>query len=72
MTDNVSILPIVTGEPHDPDLFLSKAIGNLESTVILGYDKDREFFFSSSLGDGPEVLWLLEVAKHQLIEVCHD
>lgn len=41
----------------------------LDEVVILGFDKDGEFFFSSNKADGGAVLWLLEMARHSLIKL---
>ncbi len=41
----------------------------LSSTIVLGWDKDGEFYFASSDSDGKDVLWLLEYAKKRLMEV---
>lgn len=38
--------------------------------VMLGYDESGEFLFVSSIADGPEVLWLLELARKRLMEVA--
>lgn len=64
---NVIDLPVVTRLDLDPDRVLTKAIGECESVVILGYDKDGEEYFASSLADGGAVLWLLERLKKKLL-----
>ena len=51
-----------------PDKILEAAKGKLESVVILGFDKDEEEYFASSIADGADVLWLLEKCKKQLLE----
>ena len=38
---------------------LNSAAG-LQSVVVLGYTSDGQEFFSSSIADGSEVLWLIE------------
>jgi len=52
-----------------PDRVLEKAIGQLESVVIMGYDKEGEEVFASSIADGGQVLWLLEQCKLKLLKV---
>lgn len=52
-----------------PDRILEAAVGQLESVVILGYDKEGKEYFASSLADGGDVLWLMEKLKKQLLEV---
>ena len=39
----------------------------LQSVVVLGYTSDGQEFFSSSIADGSEVLWLIERLKLQLL-----
>ena len=52
-----------------PDKILEKAIGQLDSVVIMGYDKEGEEVFASSIADGGSVLWLLEQCKLKLLKV---
>lgn len=40
----------------------------LESVVVMGWDKDGEFYFAHSSADGGEVLWLIEGAKRALLD----
>ena len=55
-----------------PDRILEAAEGALESVVLLGYTKDGEEYFASSLADGGDVLWLLERCKDKLFAVCRE
>ncbi len=51
-----------------PERILNDALEvNLESAVILGYDKDGNEYFASSIADGGTVLWLMERAKQALL-----
>jgi hypothetical protein len=52
-----------------PDRILNEAIGNMESVVILGYDKEENEYFASSIADGADVVWLLEKCKKYLLEI---
>lgn len=51
-----------------PDRILEGAIGELDSVVILGFDKSGEEYFATSYADGGDVLWLLERLKKRLLE----
>lgn len=42
---------------------------DLEEVVVIGYDKEGEFYFASNKADGSSVLWLLEQAKKELLNV---
>lgn len=59
----------ITSLNHEPDWILEKAQGKLKQVVVIGYEEDGSFFFSGSHADGPENLWLLEVAKRKLIDI---
>lgn len=37
--------------------------------VVIGFDDDDDLYFASSIADGGTVIWLLEVAKKQLLEI---
>lgn len=37
--------------------------------ILIGYDKDDGFFFHSTMSDGGDVLWLMEIARTKLMEV---
>lgn len=51
------------------DKVLENAVGKMEGVVIMGYDKEGEEVFASSIADGGEVLWLLEQCKLKLLKV---
>ena len=51
------------------DRVLDTAKDKLSGVVLMGYDKDGEFYFASTVADGGEVLWLMENLKKQLLEV---
>jgi hypothetical protein len=46
----------------------SEGLDHKEGIVILGYDKEGETYFASSLADGREVLWLLQRAIHDVMD----
>lgn len=54
----------------DPDITLDNCKGKLDRFILMGYDKDGEYFFSSTMGDGGDVLWLMEKMKAQLMEMA--
>lgn len=70
--DNVVELDVVTKLDLNPDRVLNGAIGELESVVVLGYTKDGDEYFASSLSDGGTVLWLMERSKTKLLAVPDD
>lgn len=66
--ENVVNFRGVTRLDLDPDRTLENTKGQLKHFAIVGYDKDDEFFFSSTMADGGDVMWLLELAKKKLLE----
>lgn len=68
LADNVRVFTGISPNRYDPKIMLEAACRvELDSVVIIGWDKDGELFFSASDGDGPECLWLIEKAKHALL-----
>lgn len=64
---------IVTSLPIPVERILAKASdAELKTVVVIGWDKDGEPYFASSVADGPEVLWLLELTKRRLFEVTSE
>jgi len=71
MTDNVVILPVITRLEIPAERVLNAAIEEgVKEVVIVGYDKDGEFYFASSKADGGQVMWLFELAKKKLLEIA--
>ena len=69
MKDNVVVLPVITRLDLDPERVLKTAIGEVDSIVLIGYDKEGELYFASSISDGADVLWLMEKVKKELLDV---
>ena len=61
-------LNMVTRLDQPPDRILEAALGELESVVVIGYDKDGGEYFASSIADGGTVLWLMERLKRELLD----
>ena len=66
---NVIPLGNVTRLDIPAETILEAAKGNLDSVVLMGYDKDGELYFASSIADGGDALWLIEKLKQQLLDV---
>ena len=70
LVDNVTILPVVTVLDVPCERLLTAALeSTLQKVIIIGTDANGEFYFASSMADGGDVLWWLEVAKKRLLEV---
>ena len=67
MTANVIDFTGTTTLDIDPDRILQSAIGQMDQVVLIGWDKDGQEYFSSSVSDGGTVLWHLERAKLKLL-----
>ena len=59
----------VTRLDLDPDTVLENTKGQLSNFVIIGYDKEGNFYFSSTMAHGGDVLWLMEEAKLTLFDI---
>lgn len=66
---NVEPLGVVTRLDLDPGRVLAMAEDQLEGVVVIGFDKEGEFYFASSYADGGDVIYLLEMAKKRLLEI---
>lgn len=69
MSDVVNF-PGITSLDIPADQVLESAIGQLSGVLVLGYDKDGREYFASSYADGGDMLWLLERAKKELLEIA--
>lgn len=69
MTDKVIPLNCITKLGIPVDRVLEAAKGELDSVILIGYDKDGGEYFSSTIADGGEVLWLIERAKKLLLDI---
>lgn len=70
MTDNVVLFDWPTRLDLPPERVLGSAqTAGLEGVVVVGWLSDGEMWFGSSYAAGPEVLWLLELAKKRLLEI---
>ena len=70
LVDKVSILPVVTSLDVPCARVLEAALeSTLQRVIIIGTDADGEFYFGSSMADGGDCLWWLEIAKKRLLEL---
>lgn len=67
MTADVIDFTGITTLDIDPDRILQSAIGQMEQVVVIGWDKDGQEYFSSSVSDAGAVLWHIERAKLNLL-----
>lgn len=57
----------VTKLDIDPDKVLAGAKENLNSVIVIGWDKEDNLYTASSSSSIGELLYLLEVAKKELL-----
>ena len=74
MTDNVVHMKgLITSLPIPVERILNAALdADLDTVLVLGYDKDGSFYFADSEASGPENVWLCEMGKHKLIQITID
>lgn len=56
----------------DPDTILETNKGTFKHLMLLGYDHDGDFVFASTMADGGDAVWLLELAKIKLYKMTGD
>ena len=66
---NVETLPCITRYNLNPNLVLEAAVDKLDEVVVVGVDKNGDYYYSSSVASGPECLWLLEKMKQELLGI---
>lgn len=72
MTAKVLQFPGITRLDVDPDQVLESAVGEVDGVLVLGFDKDGEFYCASSYADGATALWLMELCKKELLRDHSD
>lgn len=68
--DNVVDFPGSTTAPINPELVLTKAgETDLKEVIVLGWTKPGELYISSSSGEASDILFLMELAKAQVLSI---
>lgn len=63
--------PGVTTQPDLPNKILRAAIkAKLEKCIVIGREQNGGFWFSGNFSDAYEILWLLEVAKREILDLA--
>jgi hypothetical protein len=71
--EKVIDLPGITTVPIPPAKILAMAAGQgLTDCVVIGWKAGEELYFASTTSDGPEVLWMLEKAKLELLQIGQE
>ena len=71
--DNVVVLDVLTTINLPPERILNAALeADLAALVIVGYDKNGEYYFHSSIPHGATVNWLLDQCKKRIIDEPSD
>lgn len=70
--DNILIFSGITRHDMPPAVMLDNVPRDLASVLVLGWTAEGELFFSSSMSDGGNCLWLMEKAKRKLMEITEE
>ena len=64
------ILKLVPPSETSPvaEVLVDACMTDLRDVVIIGWTEDGQHYFNSTYASGPECLWLLEMAKKELLE----
>jgi len=69
----VPLRGLVTCLPIPVERVLKSALeADLDTVLVIGYDKEGGFYFAGSQASGPENVWLCEMGKHKLIQITID
>jgi hypothetical protein len=63
--NNVHVLRTPIGTTAEGVLREAQQAG-LKEAVVIGWDSDGHFHYRSSISNGPDVLWLLQLAQRNL------
>lgn len=73
MADNVVPFNGMTRLDVPAERILQKAIeAGLDKVVVMGWDSDGDLYTASSMADGGEVLWVMELTKRRLMDIAED
>ena len=68
--DNVVELDMVTRLDIPVERVLNGAMkADLNNVFVVGWDQDGDLYTASSIADGAELLWMLELAKKRLLAI---
>ena len=71
--DNVIALDVLTTINLPPERILNAALeADLAALVVVGYDKNGQYYFHSSIPHGSTVNWLLDQCKKRIIDEPSD
>ncbi len=68
----IFILDTVTSLPIPVERVLNAAKRCPKDIVVIGWDENDDLYCASSTSDNREVLWLLEMAKQQVLSLNSD
>ena len=69
MNDNIVKFPRLNKEPIAVSDILEQAMEeDLDSVLLIGKDKNGDYFLSSSECDVRQMLWTIEILKKELLE----
>lgn len=70
---NVVQFPGHTTQPDLAEKILGAAIdARLDKCIVIGRERDGGFWFSGNFSDSYEILYLLELAKKELLSMLSD
>ena len=73
MTGKVLRFTGITSQDHQPEQILEMVMEqDLSEVVVIGTTSAGTFYFASSRSDAGDVLWLLERARHRLMQAVDD
>jgi hypothetical protein len=62
-----NVVPFPGGKKTVADVIQEISDRGCEDIVVLAYDKDDLTFFTGTIDDGAEVIWLLTMLQHKIM-----
>lgn len=72
MSNVIEFTGVTTLDSSPARVLLTVQNESLQDVLVIGYRDDGSFYFASSLADGGDALWLLELAKRRLFEAAGE
>lgn len=66
---DVHILNMVTRMDIPVDRVIDSIPRDMAEIVVVGYTADGEFYFATNKANGPDVLWMLQMAAKKILEI---
>lgn len=68
MGDVIQLNGVTRLDTPSEHILQAALVADLDKAFVVGFDKQGNFYFGSSIADGGTVMWLMEVAKAKMMK----